>query len=113
MMHEARIVLPEADNSGIQLPSIHAALERELCERFGGCTVTRASGLWRHPDTGQVVRDRVVTYDVAIDRADAPKVRAIAVEFGRRARQDAVYFRSPTGMVQIIGLAVDQVAAEA
>ena len=88
-MITATFNLPTVDNAGHAIDGIHSDLESVLCDRFGGATVSDATGLWKHD--GKVYREPVRSYHVAIDDDDADEFRSIAKAWGALADQLAVY----------------------
>lgn len=96
-MHLVQLLLPLYDNAGAALPrTLHAALARELTDRFGGLTAhTRApaEGLWKEsPD--ETVRDEIVIFEVMTDALDAAWWAALRARLERDFRQDAVVIRA-------------------
>jgi len=103
-MREARIILPVNDNDGESLAKVHEALQETLCEYFGGYTRTDGVGGWKN-NTGEIVRDRIAIYNVAIDDAGlcgGSRLLIIAAGLLQAANQDAIYYRGPDGIVEIL-----------
>ncbi len=67
--------------------------ERILLDEFGGFTQGHSEGIWKDPGTGQVVRDRVSTYEVAIPEARLRTIPRIAKEIATALRESALYLR--------------------
>lgn len=116
-MKEARFILPLADNSGLPLDLLHVDLERELCRRFGGATITASAGIWAD-NNGRVYREPGRCYDVAMADDGSPQANVlaklfagIAAAYGRRAGQLAVYLRHASGQVEILDLKTARAAA--
>lgn len=102
-MREARIILPKADNAGNDMALAHADLARTLCQTFGGATANQTRGMWVSPE-GKLYDEPGIAYDVAMeDTADNDKaLRSIAVRFGERCGQEAMYVRYASGEVEIV-----------
>lgn len=102
-MREARIILPKADNHGQPLDLAHADLARALCRNFGGATATATRGMWVSDD-GKLYDEPGIAYDVAMDDTPANReiMRALAVAYGRRCGQEAMYVRYASGDVAIL-----------
>lgn len=102
-MREARIILPNADNNGQSLQLLHGELARTLCRRFGGATASTTRGMLVSND-GTFYDEPGTSYDVAMDDTaeNAETLRSIAFAFGRRARQEAMYVRYASGVVEIV-----------
>lgn len=113
MLKEARIVMPYSvmltvageawDTKSL---SVHGELKKNLCTAFGGFTMTLGHGGWIDGH-GEVIKDRVAIYDVAVDtERDGPweLIARFAIDAGRKLGQDSVYVRYPNGEVDIINL---------
>ena len=98
-MIECRLILPTSDNDGVTLQDVHRALQSDLIAAFGGYTKTRGMGGWQCGDL--TVEEEVFVYDVAIQQANTINLKGIAVAYGKKAKQDAVYLRIGT-TVEII-----------
>lgn len=112
MLREARIVMPyttimaaaKGDVWSTQSLGAHRLLKERLCAAFGGFTMTLGHGGWVN-EKGEVEKDSVAIYDVAIDSdRDAPweLIHRFAVEAGTALDQKSVYVRYPNGEVDII-----------
>lgn len=106
-MRECTIILPD-NRSGDALPPIaFRSFEREVCQAFGGFTVTLGHGAWRDAN-GIIIKDTVRVYTIATDdvtfqaRDTDDTLRSLARDYGRRLSQDAVYVRLYTGEVEIL-----------
>ena len=91
----ATLILPCEDNDRRPLTEVHAALKRELCRVFGGFTCVPCYGGWM--DDGKYYEDRSFEYRVAMENTeDTNDVwHSIALRYGQRARQLAVYLTYP------------------
>lgn len=100
-MKEAQIILPIHDNHGKPLAHIHAELQVALCNTFSGYTAFQANGGWQSCD-GRI-EEPVTAYTVAMEPSEANDAvfREIALDVGRKARQEAVYIRYASGEVEI------------
>jgi hypothetical protein len=102
---EARIIAPQRHNDGTALhPNLLASFESALCHHFGGFTRAEGFGGWFDQEHNRVVREAVYVYDIACDlSADtAVKLKHLAVNLLRDARQQAVYLRYPSGYVEFV-----------
>lgn len=100
-MKLARIILPERDNDNQSLAWQHQALQDQLIANFGGYTMTKGHGAWARPD-GTTQRETVQVYDIAMERADTPTLRAIVADIARDAKQDCVMMVTPNGDVEFV-----------
>ena len=100
-MKLAALILPICDNDGKSLFGEHQRLKHELLHRWGGYTVTNASGAWRAPD-GAVLAEASRRYEVAMERADVVDFRGIARDVAKRARQECVMIITPCGDVEFV-----------
>lgn len=91
-MRIAQINLPTFDNAGVHLDAVHAELHRDLCDVFGGFTVTDGRGAW--VDNGKLYFEAVKVYQIAYEPGAANElaIRNIAVRIGRRAKQVAIFY---------------------
>lgn len=100
MKREARLICPILDNDGNPVGEALQSVETALGEAFGGFTYFVGDGVWYNP-AGKRFADGVNIYDVAID--DTPnsrhRLRQIALQFLKDAKQQAVYLRWPDGEV--------------
>lgn len=105
-MREAMIILPNANNDGVQLHDVQDFLAEQLIEAFGGCTIRAAFGAWHAPD-GKTMREAVSEFVTACEPSveNAARLRAIACHIGEVAHQLAVYVRYASGDVEIIDTA--------
>ena len=111
-MKLAKIVLPVLDNAGHDLWDAHRGLQTILINEFGGFTSYEGLGGWRNLH-GKLFKERVVIYDVAMERAAAPKLREIAGHLARDARQESVMIVTPNGDVEFVPQDENKVAATA
>lgn len=104
-MKLAKIILPERDNNNESLSWQHQALQDLLIANFGGFTMTKGFGGWvnaeRQPFT-VVMRENVWVYDIAMQRADTPKLRSLAQQLAADAKQEAVMIVTPNGDVEFV-----------
>jgi hypothetical protein len=99
-MREARIIFPTEP-----LARERTRFEHDLVSAFGGFTRTIGDGGWAGDD-GKTVYETVSIYDIAMrdEFQDFGPLKNMAVEYGRRLEQEAVYVRYPSGDVEIIPL---------
>lgn len=97
-MREARLILPENDNTGAPLKAVHEALQDRLCEAFGGFTLSFGRGGWKN-DAGLLFREPVMIYNIAMETADSQTLRFIARGLLKDTDQEAISLRLPTGEV--------------
>jgi hypothetical protein len=93
-MRIAQINLPITGNNGESLNVVHFEIKRDLCEHFGGYTVTEGQGGWINGD-GELIAEPVAVYQVAYDeskRAAPGIIASIACAAGKTAGQDAMFF---------------------
>jgi hypothetical protein len=91
-MRIAQLNLPVFGNDGVNLDAVHNALSVDLCQFFGGFTVTQGRGAW--VDAGKLYHEDVKVYQIAFDaNADgvADLLRAIARDYGKAANQIAMF----------------------
>ena len=100
-MKLARIILPERDSNNELLVAEHQVLQRRLIDRYNGYTQTKGSGGWRS-STGKIFKEPVFIYDVAMERADAPSLRALAANTAFDANQECVMIVTPCGDVEFV-----------
>lgn len=100
-MKLARITLPDRDNEGKTLFVEHRHLQHIIVELWGGYTCHGAGGAWaKDPET--VVRESVVVYEIAMERADVLKLREVARKVCVEARQECVMIVTPNGDVEFV-----------
>lgn len=104
-MREATIILPVLDNAGASLEHVHASLAADLLEAFGGFTAATVYGAWKDADTGRVYQDESTEYRVSAEWVGRQEKRLInlAGQYARKAGQEAVYVRLPSGEVELYG----------
>lgn len=110
-LHEARLIVPMFDNHGRDLIPLLRWVEESLITDFGGCTVLRqVFGAWRDPATGDLYREPVYVFDVAVPDTDhsAAQLRNIARKAATRGEQQSVYLRLPSGAVEFVKPAHDK-----
>lgn len=97
-MHLIQILLPLRDNDGWPFPpGLHAAVRRELAERFGGLTAysrAPAEGLWEGDAGASAGRDDIVVLEVMAEQLDAAWWRSYREDLERRFRQESVVVRA-------------------
>jgi predicted cupin superfamily sugar epimerase len=105
-MRVAIFNLPLADNSGNALNDVHAALQADIVDAFGGFTLTHGQGGWRDDVTGKVFCEPVAIYQIAMDATpdNARRLRSLAIWHGRVADQLAVYLVHADGVAEFVNL---------
>ncbi len=100
-MRIATLILPTHDNDGNDLRDIHAALQSQACDTFGGFTVDRVYGGWRDPRTSRVMHDNSVRYSFAVDDTaeDRARLESVARFYGHMAGQLSVMVTHANGDV--------------
>ncbi len=82
---------PKHDNQGASLDALALELRKALCKVAGGFTMAPDQvGGWIDPDTGTLYLEPVDSYRVAF-HGEHTRLVALALEYGRRADQKAVY----------------------
>lgn len=84
-MREARFILPNRDNGGIDLGLVHRALRYHLAQEFGGYTTQAGTGGWLH--NGALLDEPVTIYDVAGDSAMLRVASGRTAHNARRSKQ--------------------------
>lgn len=86
-MKLARLYIPKYPNYQVKI------LEDRLLEAFGGYTqYSFGVGVWRNPETKQVVQEPVYVYDVVSMDYDDAVLRAILEEYKDEANQVSVLY---------------------
>lgn len=86
-MKLARLFIPKYPSYQVKI------LEDRLIEAFGGYTqYSFGVGVWKNPETKQVIQEPVYVYDVVVEDDDAAAVRAILEEYKTEATQSAVLY---------------------
>ena len=86
-MKLARLFIPKYPNYQVKI------LEDRLLEAFGGYTqYSFGVGVWRNPETKQVIQEPMYVYDVVIKDEDAEALRAILEEYKAEANQQSVLY---------------------
>jgi hypothetical protein len=100
-----RFNVPLTDNDGQPIdPQVVVDLHRELIAQFGGFTIHPTShGQWRSR-AGQVYREEVVVYEVAVPKNKVALLREVVCRVGRQLGQLAMYFDAPPPSVEVIDL---------
>lgn len=96
-MREARLIMPNTDET------IHVELRRCLAHTFYGYTASYGTGGWfEGRDTP--IEEPIAIYDIAMDNyaRNHNRLRGIAILYGRRLEQKAVYVRFADGETEII-----------
>ena len=95
--HVVQLLLPLRDNDGAPFEAaVFTRIRTALTERFGGVTAysrAPAQGAWKE-DSGGVVRDDVVIYEVVVDTLDEEWWRAYGAELRRIFRQEEMMIRA-------------------
>lgn len=104
-MRETSFILPLTDNDGNGLAHVHAEVQEELLNAFGGFTMEDVQGVWRN-DEGRRFVDASKRYTVAFDddpsRDNDYRFSLIAAQAGKRAKQECIYVRWSNGTVELI-----------
>jgi len=102
-MRIASLVLPNQDNQGRDLRTVHAALRGELITQFGGYTGCPMTGGWR-ADDGTDYAESGTLYLVAMEPTQANRnaLADIASEYAGRARQMCVMVAHAEGDVEFV-----------
>lgn len=100
-MKLAKIILPVLDNQGKDLFEVHRELQAALLGEFGGYTSFEGVGGWRNLH-GKLYKERVIIYEVAMERAKAIELRCIAEIVVTKARQESVMIVTPCGDVEFV-----------
>jgi hypothetical protein len=109
-MKLAKIVLPALDNEGRDLFEQHRELQAMLIDLFGGFTSHEGLGGWKDAHR-KLYHERVIVYEVAMERASAPELRDIALVMARSARQQSVMIVTPNGDVEFVHPAREKISA--
>jgi hypothetical protein len=99
-MKLAHLILPLADNAGTPLDLVHAELRGQIGSVFGGYTCFEGHGAWH--TAREVIREPVMVYMIAMERADCPKLRSLAQWVAGAARQESVMIVTPNGDVDFV-----------
>lgn len=91
-MKIATLTLPQSDNHGAPLNDVHAALQADIVDSFGGFTAFYGNGAWRDESTGKLYFEAVTVYSIAMDAAHSnrAKLSSLARFHGHVAGQIAV-----------------------
>ena len=81
----------------------HKFFSRELCELFGGFTVSKATGSWVNPLNARLEVEKVLIYRVAYPDNVQSGVKDLALGFAENMRQHSVYFEA-NGAAHILEL---------
>ena len=89
-MVEYRIMIPKADNNGVEFPEeLHEETREELIDKFGGLTVVPwCRGFWKQGDT--VIKDHMDMYIVCGEACDNWLLQ-FSYDLKFRYRQDAIF----------------------
>jgi hypothetical protein len=95
-MHLIEILLPLTDNSGRPFDAAkYAAIRRHLTARFGGLTAfTRSPAQGTTTDSGKIVHDDIVVFEVMTEKLDVAWWRSYRRQLEHEFRQDAVVARA-------------------
>ncbi len=99
MMREGRVIFPNI------MYERHLSFQDELVKEFGGFTLYTGQGGWGGPN-GKII-ENIVIYDISLDIEEWTtwgRLRDLIVRMGKDLKQDAVYYRRPNGIVEIIEL---------
>ena len=96
-MRETRVIIPVAAFSGEE----HYVMRMALAEQFGGYTCVLGAGGWMDPVAG-IQTEEVYVYDIATDGHYVRRLRDFAMWVALRGKQASVYFRTPSGEVELV-----------
>lgn len=86
-MKLARLFIPKYPNYQVKM------LEDRLLEAFDGYTqYSLGIGVWKNPETKQVIQEPVYVYDVVIEDEDDAALRAILEEYKVEATQQSILY---------------------
>jgi len=80
--------------------------ELNLAATFGGFTRVEAKGAWIDP-RGNLIEDINHVYDVALEPHQVLTLRQLTLATARTMQEQAVYFQTPGGNVEIINVAAE------
>jgi hypothetical protein len=102
-MDIAQIMFPKYDNQGHKLTT-PKMLEKELCQKFGGCTVYDGNGSWIN-NKGKLYAEPVSIIQTAYKNTAKNKsfIKKLIVKYGKLSSQEAV-FLSLNNKAKIINL---------
>ena len=99
-MKLAKLILPIRDNQYQMIEHVHAYLMQALVERWNGFTAYAGDGGWRRGDA--IIKEPVMIYEIAMPLADVVRLRTLASEIAREARQECVMMVTPNGDVEFV-----------
>lgn len=86
-MKLARLFIPQYPHYQVKI------LEDRLLEAFDGYTqYSLGIGVWKNPETKQVIQEPVYVYNVVIKDEDAEALRAILEEYKVEAAQQSILY---------------------
>ena len=96
---EFSFILPLFDNDGVPVDQAHKYAQSFLCGAWGGFTVEDVQGVWQSPQ-GITYSDDSKRYTVAIPvkAVEYDRFIALARELLYKARQEALYVKTPRGI---------------
>lgn len=100
-MKEAKLILPQYDNSGNPLNAQRVRIESSLLDHFGGYSATQSVGVWRDPKTNKTYHEESITYVITADWSDvanADHLRWIAQNAAESIAQECIYMALPDGV---------------
>lgn len=108
MLKEARIVMPMPfdTTNNLTMNDVFQKMEWEIARNFGSFTVLTGESARVDVDTGQLIKDTVRVYDIAMESGDThdQTLRTVACRAAYRLQQKAVYIRYAYGSVEIVDL---------
>lgn len=96
------VFFPTKDSAGTAIPKPRwrhdlREVQTVLATTFGGFTATKAFGGWKNPETGAIVVERVIRFEVFTDsdtiEKTAPDFRAWIKKLGRHLGQGAMAYQ--------------------
>ena len=108
-LREIKLVIPQPRALEDRVTVV--ALEAELVETWGGFTRVCGGGSWRSPKENKSIEEMVRVYTIASEKmcryhgspafSDAA-LRTIALNYGRKLAQEAVYIVTRSGKAEIV-----------
>lgn len=101
-MKEVRTIIPVNSSR----PELLNGLNERIIDAAGGYTSTAGVGSWRNPDTGEIVYEPGLVYDIAIaDESVGLAILNAVMDYGLAAGEHSMYYRGFNGEVSILDVA--------
>ena len=97
---KAELIIPVKDNDGSDNAEIVETAIREMCAKFGGCTVFEANGFWSN-DEGKLYNDPVKVIVASVTSDVDQEIQELASLVLDSTDQEAVFY-SVDGKASII-----------